>query len=369
MAGREINDKFLFFNKEEIELLREVMSTKKLSGTSEWVDKYEEKLSTYFGAKYAVALSSGSAALHTAFHIIGVTNGDEVLVPATAAIPSVLPILMSKGRPIFVDTEPDNLGFDCNDLKNKITRRTRAALAVPLWGYPTSYNSVLKVLNEADIPLVEDACQAHGTLIEGKKAGTWGSIGCFSTHDRKLVSTGEGGFLLTNDEDIFNAAKQFTQLGYMDGINYGMNYKISTLQAALGINRLNYLDSQIKIRADNARHILKEILNKNISELPITPNSYPNYYSLIIQIKSSPKNVIDFINFLTRNGIPSDIVKYGYTTVYSHPLFGDANIQRCPNAENLVKRITSLPVHPGISKEDIEYMIEIIRQGQQIIEE
>ncbi len=364
---RQINDKFLFFDEMEINLLKKVLTTKKLSGTSEWVELYEKKLCDYFGVKFAIALSSGSAALHTALYVVGATDGAEVLVPATAPIPTVIPILIARARPVFVDVLPETFAFECNDLKRKITSKTKAAIIIPMWGYPLPYKDTLEVLEEWGIPLIEDTAQAHGTIIDEKKAGAWGLISCFSTHDRKLLATGEGGFALTNNKEIYDKAKLFSQFGYMDGIHFGYNYKPQTLQCALGLYRLDHIDKQIRIRTDKATSLLESIRNDYICELAIPPQSSPNYYSLVIRLKASSEKVRKFISFLANSNIPSDIFKYGYRPIYKHPLFREFYNLECHNAENLVKTITTLPVHPDISNDDIEYIVNIIKKAEKIL--
>ena len=363
-----IKDKFLFFDAHEALFLTEVLETRQLSGTSDWVAQYENALATYFGLSYAVALSSGSAALHTALYILGAVDGAEVLIPATAPLPSLLPLLTAKARPVFVDTNPTDFGFDLEDLQRKITSRTKAALIVPVWGYPFSLRETLAVLNAAGIPLIEDIAQAHGTIIGGRKAGTWGTISCLSTHDRKLLATGEGGALLTNDKDLYLRAKQFSQLGYMDGQSYGVNYKLSTLQCALGLSRLPYLNMQIQQRRANAHFIAQALTNHlYMQELPIPERCEPNYYSLVLYLFAQREQVRRFIIFLDEKGIPSDVTRYGYDVAYHRPLFRPFFQGMCPHAEALVRSITTIPVHPDITNQERERTIEALREGYSLL--
>ena len=363
-----IEDKFLFFDTREASFLAHVLETKQLSGTSDWVTKYENALAAYFGISYAVALSSGSAALHTALYLLDATDGAEVLVPATAPLPSVLPLLTAKARPVFVDTNPTDFGFDLKDLQRKITAKTKAALIVPIWGYPFSLHETLAMLDIAGIPLIEDIAQAHGTIIDGRKAGTWGTISCLSTHDRKLLATGEGGALLTNDEDLYRRAKQFSQLGFMDGQSYGVNYKLSTLQCALGLSRLPSINVQIQERRENARLIVQTLMDHlYMQELPIPEGCEPNYYSLVLYLFAQREQVKRFIRFLEERGIPSDITRYGYAVAYSRPLFQPFFNGICPHAEALVQSITTIPVQPEITHQERDRMIEALREGHPLL--
>lgn len=361
-----ISDKFLYTNPNEVEVLAQALAGKQLSGTSDLVASYEEALANYFGTKYAVALSSGSAALHTALYLLGATNGAEVLIPATAPVPSLLPILTAGAIPVFVDSATSHLGFDPEDLQRKITPRTKAAMVVPMWGYPFSLKETLRILDPYGIPLIEDAAQAHGTLIDGRKAGTWGKIGCFSTHDRKILATGEGGFILINDADLAERARLFTQLGGMTGVTYGMKYMISTLQSALGLARIPHIEENLRRRRGNAA-VLQAALEQcpNLQELDYSQSCLPNYYSFVLR-STTGAALAPFIEALRVWGIPSDITRYGYQVAYAYPLFQPFFRERCPNAELLIKQITTVPVHPGLTEQELQRIADAFQKAQHL---
>lgn len=357
----KINDKYLIKNvNQEVEAVKSVLEQVQLSGTGKIIDRYESKLANFFGSKKALVQSSGSAALHTALYCLGIKKGDEVLIPAIAPIPTVLPILTAKAIPVIVDIKKDGLCFDPQDLKRKITSKTKAAILVPLWGYPIDYSETLTVLNNCDIPLIEDAAQAHGTRIGKRFIGTFGKVGCFSTHDRKLLSTGEGGFILTNDELLYKKMKQFSQLGYMDGKTYGVNYKLSALQAGLGLFRLTQIQAQIRTRKRNVATIEKFLKGTKITVYPSIINGMPNYYSLVLLLPWEKEKNYNFIKALNDKGIPSDIIKYGFCPIYERPMFNELKTD-CPNATWLIDRITTIPVHPGLSKNEVSFIAHMLQ--------
>ncbi len=363
----KITDKFLFRDKNEVLLIERALNSGKLSGTSEFVEAFEKELRKYFGAKFALLVNSGSAALHTSLVSIGVKRGDEVVVPATATIPTVMPILFMGAKPVFVDVSPDGFSFDADDLKRKLSERTKAAITVPMWGYPHNYKETQEILCEKDIPLVEDACQAHGTIIHNKKAGTLGEVGCFSTHDRKLISTGEGGFILTDNEDIYNTAFEFSRKAYFTGKMIGTNYKPQTIQAVIGMNRLRYLDSRIEERHKKSKYILDEISSNMITEVEYPSDSKPNYYALVLALKASPTKNRKFIEVLFEKGIPSDILKYNNKPIYDFHLFSKFANSKCKNAEILMKSVTTIPVHEGISERELDYIVKVIASSSNIL--
>ena len=319
------------------------------------MDKYEQDLAAIFNVRKALAQSSGSASLHTALRCLGVKRDDEVLIPAIAPIPTILPILTSQARPVVVDIEKDSLGFDAEDLLQKISPRTKAAIVVPLWGYPIDYTRTMEVLGKFDIPLIEDAAQAHGSKLGSRYVGTFGTVGCFSTHDRKLISTGEGGFILTNDPQLYDRMKQFSQLGYMDGQTYGVNYKLTALQAALGSFRIRQLEEQIQKRTNNAVEIIDMIKHTSLMPLQVPTNGRANYYSLVLRLPWDEKRNLEYVKRLDELGIPSDIIKYGFSPIYRRQMFA-ALYSECPNAEVFTSSMTTIPVHPGLTKDEVVYI-------------
>jgi|TARA_B100001971_G_C18252888_1_gene579707 dTDP-4-amino-4,6-dideoxygalactose transaminase/8-oxo-dGTP pyrophosphatase MutT (NUDIX family) len=357
-----VSDKYLFSDQGEVEIIREVLNSKKLSGTSDIVGEYEKDLAEYFGSNFAVALSSGSAALHTALAVLDVKSGDEVLVPAIAPIPSVLPILAAGAIPVIVDIQKDTLDFCEEDLVNKISIKTKAAILIPMWGYPIDYTKTLRILNEKNIPLIEDAAQAHGAKLDDKYIGTFGTIGCFSTHDRKTLPTGEGGFILTKDDSIAKRIKKFIKLGGMNGELYGPNYKLSSLAAAIGKNRIKYISERVSKRKLNAMRLLDKISETNIKALEVPVNGESTYYSLVIILPWDRDTNKKFIQELNNMNIPSDKIQYDYDLIFKRGIFKEF-YQHCPNSEMFLESMTTIPVHEGLTEDDIDYMAQVIKDS------
>ncbi|SCZ09462.1 DegT/DnrJ/EryC1/StrS family aminotransferase [Alkaliphilus peptidifermentans] len=357
----KINDKFLYRNKDDDFALKKALDNLQLSGTSSIIEEYEEKLRDFFGSKYAVAVSSGTSAIHCALYALGIREGDEVLIPPTAPIMTAIPVLQQKAIPIFVDTNKDNFGFDIQALKKSITKKAKAIICVPMWGYPFDYDELLDVCESYNISLIEDTAQAHCTTYNNKNLGTIGNIGCFSTHDRKILPTGEGGFILTNDKNQYESIKSFIQFGYMTGNIFGTNYKLSTLQATLGMSRIKKIDWQLDVRMKNAKLILDNLTNKNIKEIVYPKNSNPNYYSLVLQVNKSYNKVKNLNEDMVKNGIPTDIVRYNYQPMYKYPLFKQFE-KECLNAEHLSKTIITIPVHPNINDNNIDYIVDYLNK-------
>jgi len=353
----KISDKYLFSTKDDIQNLKKILADKKLSGTSDIVLEYEDCLKKFFDSRHAIAVSSGTSAIQTALFSVGVRSGDEVIVSPTCPMMTVFPIMHMGAKPVFCDTCVDNFGLDINDLEKKINSKIKAVIEVPMWGYPTDVIKLKEFLKSKETPLILDLAQAHGTKVKNQYLSSFGDISCFSTHDRKILATGEGGYILTNNNQYENEARSFIQFGNMDGKSFGLNFKLGALQASIGIGRIGYIQNQLDIRKKNAKSIIARIKNKKVKEFIIIDGGKPNYYALLLQLDFEDN--LKFIDSLSQSGIPSDILRYNYKVLYEYPAL--EHLQKtCKNAENLARKITTIPVHPGLNSSELDYIVDQI---------
>lgn len=329
----------------EMERIASLLGTGRLSGGASVVCDYEEALSAYFRVPRVIAVNSGSSALHAALVALGARANTEVLVPAIAPLPTVFPVLTSGARPVIVDTAPGRLSFDPDDLARKVTDRTRVAISVPMWGYPVEDSEQIELLRDAGIRVIEDACQAHLTVDGGQLSGTRADIGCFSTHDRKVLSTGEGGFLVAGDPEILERLDFYTHLGHLKG-GHGVNYKLAGPLAAIGLARLPGMVGEVSARRERAAQFLMRISRvKWLSELEHQADSAPNYYSLVLLIQESMRAVAD--NIFSGFGVQSDSKAWNFHPLNERPIF-EHERWVCPNARSLATHTMQLPVHSGL---------------------
>jgi perosamine synthetase len=340
----------------ELEEFAGVLANGGLSGGAPVVAAYERTLAAWFGVARAIAVSSGTSALHATLAALGAKAGTEVLVPATAPLPTAMPILTCGATPVIVDTRPGSLALDPADLVRKLTSRSRAAILLPLWGYPNDDGDALAVLADAGVPALVDACQAHGTLVDGRHAGTVAAAGCYSTHDRKLLATGEGGFVLTDSLELAERIDFHTHLGHLQG-TYGVNYKLAAPLAAIGLTRLGRLSAQLDARRRNARRILDQLPpDGTLRELAVCDSNRPNYYTLVLTMtRPDERHHRELAAAFASAGLPPDSVRYGYRPLHRQRLFAD-DTARCPNAERLATSTVQLPVHPGMAPDTIEWI-------------
>jgi dTDP-4-amino-4,6-dideoxygalactose transaminase len=360
-VGHPVNDRYTRPQSGELDHIAAVLADGRLSGGAPVLAEYERALADWFGVRRAVVVNSGSSALHSTLVALDVRRGDEVLVPATAPIPTALPILTCGATPVIVDTEPGSLALHTADLKTKITARTKAAISLPLWGYPVDDTDAATVLAAAGVPLIEDACQAHGTRVRGQYAGTRYRAGCFSTHDRKLLSTGEGGFVLTDDPEIAERVDYYTHLGHLKGTTHGVNYKLAAPLAAIGLIRLRDLHTQLRQRRRNAHQIVAALPDHGsiLTELAYANGDEPNYYNLVLT--TTPGTAEAVAASFAAAGLPPDSVRYQYKPLCHQPIF-TRYATPCPNAEQLAATTVQLPVHPGMSPSALRWITDRIRE-------
>ena len=376
--------------------LERLVHCQRISGSSELVQEYEAGLARYFGVQYALAFSSGTAAIHGALAALGIGPGDEVILSPAGTIEAVLAILFQNAIPVFVDVAPARFDIDLADLERKLSPRTKAVLCVPMWGYPMNVDGVVQLCSARGVPVVEDVSQATGASVNGRKLGTHGAIGCASTHERKLICTGEGGFTLTDDASLAERMREFQRYGMVcrtgeawdriknrAGYVLGWNYKINAFTAAVGISQLGKLDAKIATRRRNAQRIAARLADcAGVSPYALRPGDAANHYALVLHLTpGGGRSAAAFAARLKAAGIPSDTLEYDYRPLYEYPLFqgergyGESNCpfccpryqqqykpDVCGNAEAFMASILTLPTHEGLTEAQLEYMCETFRK-------
>jgi perosamine synthetase len=350
-------------NKER-QLLSECVRTRWVSSQGRFVGEFENAFASYCGVKYGVATSSGTSALHLALACLDIGPGDEVIVPTLSFIGSANPVTYCGATPVFVDSVPDTWNLDPAAVEKAVTRRTRAIIAVHLYGYPAHMDEILKIAHQHGIPVVEDACEAHGGEYRGQKVGSLGTIGCFSFYANKIVTTGEGGMLVTNSGSIAENARLLRDHGMSRKRKYwhahiGFNYRMTNLQAALGVAQMERIEQVIERKRRNAA-----IYNSLLKELPgmILPQEAPWakhvywLYTVLIEdrFKISKKRVIEK---LALQGIETRPVFYPITSM---PPYRNGRSQRFSVAETVSKKGLSLPSSPLLQEDSIQRICAIL---------
>jgi dTDP-4-amino-4,6-dideoxygalactose transaminase len=329
-----------------------------ISGTSALVETYERRVSEVFGASQTVAVSSGGAAISVALGALGVGPGDEVVLTPTCPLCTLYPILALGATPVFVDTKPDAFVADPSALAALLGPRVKAVIEIPMWGYPTELRPIRELTRNAGVPLLLDLAHAHGAMLDGRPLHLFGDLSCYSTHERKILTTGEGGFILTESARLADACRSYSRFGNLDGVSLGLNYKLSGLQAALGTSRLGSISANLEARRVNAKMFREAVaLGSGVRELSFPNNSAPSYYSLVL---CADKGMPEFRQWLEAVGIPSDVTRYDCRCLYEHPVAHEFR-SACPNAAALLQSVTTIPVHPGLTANQREHVVAALR--------
>jgi len=351
-----ISDKYRPSYEGDLDTLRNALQGG-LSGTSEAVERYEADLAAWFHSRHAIAVSSGGGAISVALDAVGVGPGDEVALTPTSPLCTVYPIMAAGAVPVFVDTRAHGFGMSLEDLARVINPKLKAVIDIPMWGYPTEVDELQAFVRERGIASILDLAHAHGSTLHGKHLSHYGDISCFSTHERKLLATGEGGFMLTDRDDLAQRARAYSRFGNLNGRDFGLNYKLAALPSALGQYRLRYLREQIEARRRNAAFVLSRIRHPKVAEKRQIDGSATNYYFLNLALSFKDNGA--FVDYLDANGIPSDIKRYGCKNLYEFPAVA-AYRRECPNGEALLRSMTTIPVHPGLDEGALEYIAAVV---------
>ncbi|MEM5847376.1 MAG: DegT/DnrJ/EryC1/StrS family aminotransferase [Candidatus Aenigmatarchaeota archaeon] len=345
---------------EEIKAVEEVLRSGILAQGPK-VKEFEEKIAEYIGVKYAIATSSGTTALHTALLAVGIKPGDEVITTPFTFIATANSILYCGAKPVFVDVDERTFNINPSLIEEKITEKTKAILPVHLYGQPADMKSLMKICEKHNLILVEDAAQALGAEFEGKKVGSFGDCAIFSFYPTKNITTGEGGMVVTNDEEIAEKCRKIRNHGeyeryFVDSLGY--NYRMTEIAAVIGLTQLKKLESLNTKRIKNANFLIKNL--KNIKEIEV-PFIAKNVKHVFHQFTIKTNRRDELKHFLEEKGIQS--VVYYPLPIHKQKLYQELGYKDfLPVAEKLSKEVLSLPVHPNLTKEDLSLIVESIRE-------
>ncbi|HEY3172100.1 MAG TPA: UDP-4-amino-4,6-dideoxy-N-acetyl-beta-L-altrosamine transaminase [Thermoanaerobaculia bacterium] len=346
--------------------------------TGPTVPAFEKALAKVVGAMDAVAVSSGTAALHAAYAALGIGPGDEVIVPAITFAATSNAALYLGARPVFADVESDTLLVDPEDVERKITARTRAIVAVDYGGQPCDYDVLRDIARAHDLPLVADACHSLGAVFRGRPAGSLADLTAFSFHPVKTITTGEGGMVTTSDPDRARWLRAFRNHGITtdhhersesgtvsyDMVLLGYNYRLTDFQAVLGMSQLTRLDEILaRRRALAALYDRKLAALAHIRSLRRLPErSHANHlYVVRVDTEALGLSQGQALSKLRGAGLRPNV---HYRPPYLHPYYRDrlaTSEGLCPIAEEAARHIVTLPLFPQMAESDVDHVLEALR--------
>jgi perosamine synthetase len=346
------------------------------------VDAFENDVAVFTGARHAVAVSSGTAALHAAMHALEIGAGDEVIVPPITFAATANVVVFRGAKPVFADVDPETLCINPASIVERITPRTRAVIAVDYAGQPCDYQTLRSITNRHGLALVADACHALGAEYRSRRVGTLADLTAFSFHPVKHITTGEGGMTVTNDAGLANRMRVFRNHGittdhrqrsecgswFYEMVDLGYNYRISDFQCALGSAQLRKLPERLEQRRRiAAQYACRLAGDERITPLGLRDDARHAWHLYVVRL-GRDGNPVDRARTFQRMREAGIGVNVHYIPVHLHPYYrqtlGTAP-GLCPEAESAYGRILSLPMFPQMSVADVDYVAEALIESLQ----
>ena len=320
------------------------------------VQEFEKLVKTFVKTKYAVSVNSGTAALQAALYALDIKKDDEVIVPSFTFIASANAIASTGAKPVFVDILKENFTIDPKSITKKITRKTKAIMPVHLYGYISSLDKIKEIAKKHNISVVEDAAQSLGSTFKGKHTGTFFELGCYSLYPGKVVTSGEGGVIVTNNKKLYEKLQMIRNHGMVKGYDskiFGLNLRLPEISAAIAKVQIKKLPKFIQSRRRNAK-ILSELLSDTNIQIPFERKNEKFNWALYT---IATKNRDSILKKLNSKGIGASV--YYSIPVHKIPIYKIKS--KLTNTDWASKHVLSLPVHPNVSTKNIEYIAKTVR--------
>lgn len=362
-----------YWDEEDLKNVTRVIKRGSYWATGPEIKEFEEKIAEYVGTKYAVTFNSGTSALHALLLAYDLKRGDEIIVPSFTFIATANAPLFVGTKPVFAEIEDRTYGLDPEDVKKRITPKTKAIIPIHYGGCPCLIRELKEIAEDHNLLLIEDAAESLGAKINDKKVGTFGDSAMFSFCQNKVISTGEGGVITTDSKEIYEKLKlirshgrletqdYFSSTEYMDYVTLGYNFRMPTMNAALGLSQLKKIDKVIKMRRDKAEYMTKKLSRIKEITLPTAPPDYFHVYQMYTIRIDGIRQIRDrLIQYLGGKGISTKVyfepvhLSYFYKNKFGFKR-GDL-----PVTERISDQVLTFHTHPLLKNEEIDYISEEI---------
>ncbi len=358
----------------EISNVIEVLRSGMLAQGS-FVERFERSFSSYIGSKYAIAVSNGTAALHVALIAMGVGPGDEVIVPSYSFFATASAVILSGARPVFADVDPRTGAIDPEEVRKKISERTKVIIPVHIHGHPADLDAIRDALGSREILILEDCAQAHGALYKGRKVGGIGEAGAFSFYPTKNMTTGEGGIITTDDEEVYFRARTIRDQGQVSKYEHhfiGFNYRMTEINAAIGLAQLERLDDFNRRRKEIASMYSEEL--SDLVEVPYVAEwADPVWHLYPVRVGERRDKALRMLmdrGIMARSAYPMPLQEqpaifklsdryYNFLSVLFEGFNPEAST---PNAKALCGELLYLPIYHCMTDEEVESVVRIFRE-------
>jgi perosamine synthetase len=358
------------FKGNELKYLTECIESGWISSEGPFINRFENEFAKYIGQDFGVAVSNGSAALDISIKALGIKAGDEVIMPTFTIISPAQSIISAGAIPVLVDSDPITWNMDVNQIEDKITSKTKAILVVHIYGLPVDMDPILELCRKHELLLIEDAAEMHGQTYKGKMCGSFGDISIFSFYPNKHITTGEGGMILCRDSTVFEKSKKLRNLAFEpSGRRFihneiGWNYRMTNLQAAIGVAQLENIDYHIKRKRQIGELYSNRLKGISNLQLPEQSTSYAeNIYWVFGLVTDSEMSTIKIVNYLNDKRIGT---RPFFWCMHEQPVFKEMGLfkeEKYPIAERIARNGFYLPSGLGLSDDEINFVSDTLIDG------
>lgn len=350
----------------EVEFVSKALKSSWISSLSPAVQEFENKFSRYSDSLFGVATNSGTTALHLALASLNVNSESEVVIPSFTMIATANAIEYQRAKIQLVDANPETWNMDTSQIEDKVNSRTKVIMPVDIYGFPFDFDSTVKIAKDHNIKILEDAAEAHGALYKGKKAGSLGDVGCFSFYANKIITTGEGGMCVTSDAELAERMAWLRAHAFGRGGKHfwheelGFGYRMSGLQASLGLAQMENLDTFVKKRISNAK-LYNELISSLGDKVQLPPESPDarNVYWMYSILLDSKKKRDGLMTWLASKGVETRTFFY---PIHRQPYYAKRFVgQNFPVSDMLSDRGMNLPSSSQLTEDQITFICEEIK--------
>jgi perosamine synthetase len=363
----------IYWDEEDINRVVEVIKQGMFWAIGPNIEKFERTLADRIGKKYAVAFNSGTSALHAILLTYGIGEGDEIIVPSFTFIATANSPFFVNAKPVFADIEAETYGLDPEDVMEKITGKTRAIMPIDYGGLSCRIKELREIAEDHELLLIEDAAESLGARVDGKPVGSFGDVAMFSFCGNKVITTGEGGMLVTDERDVYERLKlirshgrletenYFTSAKVMDYICLGYNWRMSNVTAALGISQLEKLDKVIEMRRRNAAYMSKRLSKLSGIEPPNPPKGFFHVYQMYtVKVRGGEKARDGLKGYLAEKGVMTKVYfSPVHLTSFYREKFGFQGGE-LPMTERISKQVLTLPMYASLTKDEMDYVTDSV---------
>lgn len=366
----------IYWDKEDVDRIGETIKRGMFWAIGPNIERFEGMVADYVGTKYALTFNSGTSALHAILLAHDIKEGDEVIVPSFTFVATANCVLFEHAEPVFAEIEEKTCGMDPEDVKEKISSKTKAIIPIHYGGLPCQIRELKEIAEDYGLSLIEDAAESLGAHINKVKVGTFGDASMFSFCGNKVITTGEGGVIVTDSEEIYDRLRlirshgrqetedYFTSVKTMDYVTLGYNWRMSNITATIGVTQLKKLKKLVDMRRTNAAYLTKKLSDIDGISLPNPPKDYFHVYQMYtIRIRRRVTEVVrdSLKNYLAEKGVMTKVYfPPVHLTRFYREKFGFKGGE-LPVTEGISKQVLSLPMYPTLTTDEMDYIAGNVR--------